>query len=585
MPPVQPGIAVRLPTPVTASSEFCPGSPKLPQPQARCAVKTIAVTATVVLTMLVAAQPFPVRLYGDTLDERATALVTAADGFLITGWTRSRGPAAPAFSNILVIRTDARGIPVWARMSVGGHDDEAYSLVRTRDSGFALAGFTRSFGVGAPQKNAFLIRLDPQGNTVWGRVYGGLQDDEAFSVVQMHDGGFALAGRTWSFGPAPLPNILVLRTDAAGRPLWQRVYWMFPNHIEDEGWSIVQTPDRGFAITGRARTVVPNFFNPFILKLDSTGNRQWLLTVPGINADDEGHSIAVNAQGNIIAAGFTRSFGASPMLASDIYVVEVTPAGLIQWSRTYGWPADEQALGDRALVATADGGAAVCGPTTSVGPGLPNPNCLLLKIAPNGLPAWCRSHPSAYDPGLGWDVPLAVVERPGGGYATAGWTNSWPGRLGRENWLLSTFDAAGNRPVCAEAVMPPFDSLPWIDWQCADSSCRPEHDIIFLVPTAVRIDSACFDTSHVGVGAPPVRAALPAALRFSNSRVWLDLERSGTVRVELFAPDGRKAAVLFSGRLDAGRHGFAIPAGLTRGPWFVRATGAGWNAQAKTVVR
>lgn len=546
---------------------------------------TVLVAAVAVLGVA-AAQPFPVRLYGDTLDERAEAMVEAGGGFVLAGWTRSRGPAAPAFSNILVIRTDAQGIPQWARVSVGGQDDEAYSLVRTRDGGCCLAGFTRSYGIGAPQKNVVLIRLDPQGNTLWGRVYGGLLDDEAFSLVETHEGGFALTGRTWSFGPAPTPNVLLLRTDAAGQLLWLRAYWMFPNHIEDEGWSIVQTPDRGFAVTGRARTVVPNFFNPFVLKLDSTGNRQWLLTVPGTVADDEGRSIAVNGQGNILAAGFTRSFGASPTMGSDIYVAEVNPAGFLQWSRTYGWPGgDEQALGDRSLVATADGGSAVCGLSTSVGPGLPNANCLLLKLAPNGVPMWCRSHPSAYDPGLGWDVPLAAVEQQAGGYATAGWTNSWPARLGRENWMLSTFDAAGNRPVCAEPQSPLSESMPWIEWEAADSLTRPEHDTLVLVPTEVRVDSACFDTSHIGVREAPGRAALPAALRVTRGRVWLVVERAGDVRVEVFAPDGRRAGLLFAGRLGAGRHELGLPAGLAAGPWFVRAAGADWNFTAKVVLR
>jgi hypothetical protein len=150
--------------------------------------------------------------------------------------------------------------------------------------------------------------------------------------------------------------------------------------------------------------------------------------------------------------------------------------------------------------------------------------------------------------------------------------------------MLSTFDAAGNRPVCAEDVMPLVESLPWIEWECADSTYRSEHDTLFLVPTEIRVDSACFDTSHIGARETPGRAALPAVLRVSDNRVWLGLERSGAVRVEVFAPDGRRAAVLFAGRLGEGRHGFVLPAGLAAGPWFVRASGAGWSARAKAVL-
>lgn len=70
----------------------------------------------VVITTMIApilARPLPVRIYGDSLDERAYALVEAVDsGFCLAGWTRSYGPGTPNASNVLIIKTDPEGTPL-----------------------------------------------------------------------------------------------------------------------------------------------------------------------------------------------------------------------------------------------------------------------------------------------------------------------------------------------------------------------------------------------------------------------------------------------------------------------------------------
>lgn len=66
-------------------------------------------------------------------------------------------------------------------------------------------------------------------------------------------------------------------------------------------------------------------------------------------------------------------------------------------------------LDDRSLISTPEPALVVCGPTTSVGPGLPNPNILIMKLNYNGGIVWARPHPSAYAPGLLNDVSLSLV--------------------------------------------------------------------------------------------------------------------------------------------------------------------------------
>ncbi len=530
------------------------------------------------------AQPLPAMIYGDSLDERATALVEGVDpGYCLAGWSRSFNPLGN--SDVLMLKTDPLGLPMWSVISAGLDNDEAYSMVRTHDNCYAVTGWTQSFGIGTPNRNVFVYKTDMAGNLLWGWAYGGLNDDEAYSIIETMDGGYAVAGLTHSFGPAPYPNILVMRLNAAGMVIWSRAYWNLPGHAEDEGQAIVQTPDSGFAVVGRAKTTGPLVYNPFVMKLDQYGNLQWVQTVPGEPADDEGYAVALDLQANILAGGWTRSFGTAPTVTADMFVAQFAAGGGPPiWSWSYGWPAgDEQAIDDRAVVATTDCGSAVCGPTTSVGPGIPNPNFMILKLDPGGMPMWCRSHPSPYDPGLLFDVPRPIIELAAGGYAVAGWTNSFP-YLGSEDFHLLTLDVAGNRPVCVEPQEPGIESLPWIDWMFEDTLCFPEIDSMLLEPAPVLFHPICEETTSVRErrrAALPGRSGIGLAVR--GGALELSLSRDEVVRVAAYSAAGRLRRVVADRRFAAGRHVLGRPR-FGPGIYLVQAESGTGRAVAKLVV-
>jgi hypothetical protein len=535
---------------------------------------------------VVFAQPLPVCLYGGPQDEQAHALVEGVDpGFCMAGWTKSYGVGTPAKSNVLVVKTDPAGLPMWSVVSTGADDEEALSMVRTHDLAYVLTGWTRSYGPGIPNKNIIVFKLGPTGALLWSRVYGGMADDEAYSIYETIDQGFVITGRTHSFGPAPQPNVFVMKLDPQGMIQWMRTYWMAPNHQEDEGLSIVQTPDTGYAVVGRAKVLGPAVYDPFLLKLDQAGNIQWVLTASGESGNDEARSVAVDMQANICVAGLTRSFGTNPGARDDMFLAQFTLGGAPIFSWTYGWSAgDEQVLDDRSLAATMDGGTVLCGPTTSVGPGIPNPNFLVLKLDPMGMPMWCRSHPSPYDPGLQSDVPLPMLELAGGGYAIAGWSDSYNNLGGGDDFHLATLDPMGNRPVCVEPQEPLLDSMPWGEWAMEDTVCRPEYDTMPFAPIEVLFDSICWDTTGVGIeqgGGVRPRPAL--AVRGSGSGVELALVRSTVIEVQVFTPDGRQVVRLARREYAAGRHLLALPKRLTAGAYLVCVTGGGRSATAKIV--
>ncbi len=72
--------------------------------------------------------------------------------------------------------------------------------MQTSDGGYAIAGYTTSFGAG--NTDAWLVKTDWLGNMQWYRTYGAYTD-VVEALVRTSDGGYALAGGARSFGAGP----------------------------------------------------------------------------------------------------------------------------------------------------------------------------------------------------------------------------------------------------------------------------------------------------------------------------------------------------------------------------------------------
>jgi hypothetical protein len=102
---------------------------------------------------------------------------------------------------------------VWAKTYGGIGDDYAGALVQTDDGGYALAGSTYSFGAG--RGDFWLVKTDAAGNVQWNKTYGGTGNENAMTLIQTDDGGYALAGQTCSFG-AGCWDFWLVKTDENG---------------------------------------------------------------------------------------------------------------------------------------------------------------------------------------------------------------------------------------------------------------------------------------------------------------------------------------------------------------------------------
>ena len=153
----------------------------------------------------------------------------------------------------------------WSKTFGGGDDDWANSVIQTSDGGYALAGITRSYGAGG--SDFWLVKTDSAGNEEWSKTFGGENSDWARSVIQTSDGGYALAGYTGSYG-AGGEDFWLVKTDSSGNEEWNKT---FGGENPDWALSVIQTSDGDYALAGVTESYSAGGFDFWLVKTEGEG--------------------------------------------------------------------------------------------------------------------------------------------------------------------------------------------------------------------------------------------------------------------------------------------------------------------------
>ena len=113
-----------------------------------------------------------------------------------------------------LINSAEASMELWSHEYGTAEGDYARAMIQTSDGGFALAGITHSFGAGS--RDFWLVKTDEHGNEEWNQTYGGAELDHGEVVVQTSDGGYALAGYSYSFDSYAKADYWLVKTDAQG---------------------------------------------------------------------------------------------------------------------------------------------------------------------------------------------------------------------------------------------------------------------------------------------------------------------------------------------------------------------------------
>jgi len=364
------------------------------------------------------------KTFGGGADDYAYSVRQTSDGgYIVTGLTYSFGAG---YDDAFLLKTDASGNLQWARTFGGSNYDWAYSVQQTSDGGYIVAGGTWSFGAG--YNDVFLLKTDASGNLQWAKTFGGSSHDYAHSVQQTSDGGYIVAGYTRSFGAGG--DVFLLKTDASGNLQWAKT---FGGSDYDWAYSVQQTSDGGYIVAGVTYSFGAGNNDVFLLKTDASGNLQWAKTFRG-SSYDGALSVQQTSDGGYIVAGYTSSFGAG---GSDVFLFKTDASGNLQWTKTFGGGADDYAY---SVQQTSDGGYIVAGETYYLITG--DVDVFLLKTDASGNLQWAKTFG-----GIGGDYAYSVQQTSDGGYIVTGLTYSF-GAGYNDVFLLKT-DANGDIGTCA----------------------------------------------------------------------------------------------------------------------------------------
>jgi len=235
---------------------------------------------------------------------------TQDGGYIVAGYTWSFGNNYQVY----LVKTNASGDTLWTRNYGGSSGDRGYSVQQTQDGGYIVAGYTDSFG---ESLQVYLIKTNAQGDTLWTRTYGGTGDDGGRSVQQTSDGGYIIAGYTYSFGNNY--QVYLIKTNASGDTLWTRAYG---GTSIDESNSVQQTSDGGYIIAGWTNSFGAGLYDVYLIKTNTSGDTLWTKTYGGTNRD-YGRSVQQTQDGGYIVAGYTHSFGN----ADQVYLIKTDANG------------------------------------------------------------------------------------------------------------------------------------------------------------------------------------------------------------------------------------------------------------------
>ena len=199
-------------------------------------------------------------------------------GFLLVGGAWIKGSEA---ADGWVIRLDWKGNKLWERTFAGIGENFAAYVLSAPDGGYILAGNDETaFEVTA---NAWVIRLDRLGNTLWKRTYGGKYYDVASAITAVPSGGYLLAGYTNSKG-AGYSDGWAVRLDEKGNTLWERT---FGGRREDKAFAVIPADGNGggFLLVGRTSSRGAGKSDAWAIRLDDEGNKIWERAVGGSEWD------------------------------------------------------------------------------------------------------------------------------------------------------------------------------------------------------------------------------------------------------------------------------------------------------------
>ncbi len=267
------------------------------------------------------------KTYGaDRYDAGYSIAHTLNGGYIIAGQTAS---SAASRYDIFLIKVDSKGNMIWKRLYGGSRNEAAYSIETLPDGNSIIAGFTDSFGSGL---GVYLLKINQLGDTLWSKVL--LDDVDIHHIVAASnvDGGLYITGsHAFRINYRLQSDAFIIKTNSEGDTLFTR---LIGGNEDEMGYSVVATPDGGCIAAGTTQSFGAGSDDVYLIRLNSSGDIVWTRAY-GDRGRDIANYIISSFDGNYIIAGSTYSYAGAD---KDILLMKIDIDGNLIWAKSIGSP-------------------------------------------------------------------------------------------------------------------------------------------------------------------------------------------------------------------------------------------------------
>ncbi len=234
---------------------------------------------------------------------------------------------------------------IWNETYGGIAYEEGTSVVETTDGGFAIAGRTASFGAVVGEDEVWLVRCDHHGVHLWNRTYGGGMTEgghmdpfhKSVRLESVADGGFLISSHTANYSAGDADGWLI-RTDMDGNHLWNYTY----GGPDDEYFvESVACSVGGFISSGFTQNITVGNVDGWLIRTDADGNHLWNYTYGSPSFGEIFYNVIEVSNGGFLMSGWAGDFDsiADPdrfTVDFGCWIVRVDADGTHMWNHTYG---------------------------------------------------------------------------------------------------------------------------------------------------------------------------------------------------------------------------------------------------------
>lgn len=248
-----------------------------------------------------------------SIDARPLAIVATGDGnYLISGYEAGEDKDR----NGWLVKVDGNGDKQWSKLMGGSGEDQFTSIAKTND-GFIVSGQTASnnndISTNKGGVDGWVVKIDAAGNKQWSNTYGGSNEDLLKSIIRTTDGHYVVTGYTKSSngdvtGYKGGYDQWIMKLNESGNKVWGKT---FGGINEEYITTVINTPDGGYITVGHTNSTTgdvlrkDNDFGGWLLKLDAGGNKVTTSTYGETRHDDAISSIIATTDGGYLIVGYT----------------------------------------------------------------------------------------------------------------------------------------------------------------------------------------------------------------------------------------------------------------------------------------